>query len=118
MAAAMFEVAVEATAGVVCVRACGDIDLLTEPVLLEHLRTAVAAACAVVVVDLTECAFISSRAVRELEATAVMLQRDGARLVLRRPPASFALLDGHARGPWTFDVERDGRLGLVPSDDP
>lgn len=71
----------------VIVRAAGEIDIVTAPVLQRHLDLAVSTRRPVVVLDLSATTFLDARGIAAIVTARKQLAANGGRLVIRRPPA-------------------------------
>jgi len=82
--------------GTAVLRVEGDLDIGTTDLLGDGLRTALALARGLLVVDLEACPFVGVQPFQQIERAARVLHGRGGRLSVRLPPPSFLLIRDHA----------------------
>lgn len=70
----------------VVLRVTGEVDLVTAPVLQRSIDSAIAAGRPTIVIDLSGTTFLDARGVGALVAARKQADKNGRRLIIRRPP--------------------------------
>ena len=87
---------IEPEGGTTVLRVAGDLDIGTTDLLVDGLRTALALARGVLVVDLEACPFVGVQPFEQIERAARVLHDRGGQLSVRLPPPSFLLIRNQA----------------------